>query len=237
MRESLMMNASATTRYRFALHGRLVSSITIIAALVLLVFGSLALLPGLNLGVLTFLAYILALAGLVVLLPMLFVQYSYIPAGIEIDPDGVRVQFPWSEVRIAVDEGEEYLRLSRGREGLRHLCSGTRYIRLHLEGLKPQQRAQLEQSIAAHVQVRQPGGFTLVTLISAQGEVMARGRLYLFEHEVLCTENRGKKRVFFHAPLKDLSRVRQVDPFYIGQLECQAFSVTYAGEVYVIMLG
>ncbi len=63
---------------------------------------------------------------------------------------------------------------------------------------------------------------------------MARGRLYLFEHEVLCTENRGKKRVFFHAPLKDLSRVRQVDPFYIGQLECQAFSVTYAGEEYML---
>ena len=240
-----MMNASATTRYRFALHGRLVTSITIISALMLLVFGALALLPGLNLGVLTFLAYILAIAGLVVLLPMLFVQYAYIHAGIEINPDGARVQFPWeelqqmpwSEVRIAVDEGEEYLRLSKGREGLGHLFSDTRYIRLHLEGLKPQQRAQLEQAIAGHVQIRQPGGFTLVTLIGTQGEVMARGRLYLFEQEVLCTENRGKKRVFFHAPLKDLGRVTQVDPFHIGQLECQAFSVIYAGEEYIIMLG
>src|SRR5260221_14004567 len=109
---------------------------------------------------------------------------------------------------MAVDEGEEYLRLSRGREGLGHLFSDTRYICLHLEGLKPQQRAQLEQSIAAHVQGRQPGGFTLVTLISAQGEVMARGRLYLFEHEVLCTENRGNNLVFLHPPLKDLARVR-----------------------------
>src|SRR6266849_2599872 len=244
MRESLIMNASATTRYRFALHGRLVSSITIIAALMLLVFGSLALLPGLNLGVLTFLAYILALAGLVVLLPMLFVQYAYIHAGVEIDPDGVRVQFPWeelqqmpwSEVRIAVDEGEEYLRLSRGREGLGHLFSDTRYIRLHLEGLKPQQRALLEQSIAGHVQVRQPSGFSLVTLISKQGEVMARGRLYLFEHEVLCTENRGKKRVFFQANKKDQGRAKQVGPYPTEQLKYQPLNVNYAGQEDVLKL-
>src|SRR5260370_42098550 len=113
----------------------------------------------------------------------------------------------WSELGIAVDEGEEYLPMSRGREGLEICLRETRYIRLHLEGLKPQQRAQLEQSIAEHVQVRQPGGFTLVTLISKQGEVMARGRLYLFEHEVLCTENRGKKQVFFHPPPQGLGRV------------------------------
>jgi len=239
------MNASATTRYRFALHGRLVSLITIISALMLLVFGSLALLSGLNLGVFTLVAFILAFVGLVVLLPMLFVQYAYIHAGVEIGPDGIRVQFPWEDqqhmswpdARMAVDEGEEYLRLSKGREGLGHLFSHTYYIRLHLEGMHLQQRALLKQAIAEHVQIRQPLGFTLVTLISAQGEVMARGRLYLFEHEVLCTENRGKKRVFFHAPLKDLDQVRQVDPFYIGQLECQAFSVKYAGEEYIIMLG
>ncbi len=239
------MNTSATTRYRFALHGRLVSFITIISALMLLVFGSLALLPGLNLGILTFLAYILALAGLVVLLPMLFIQYAYIHAGVEIDPGGVRVQFPWEDqqqmswplARMAVDEGEEYLRLSKGREGLGHLFSDTYYIRLHLEGMQPQHRALLKQAIAEHVQILQPLGLTLVTLINAQGEVMARGRLYLFEHEVLCTENRGKKRVFFHAPLKDLAQVSQVDPFYIGHLECQAFSVKYAGEEYIIMLG
>jgi len=238
------MNASATTRYRFALHNRRVSAITIISALMLLVFGSLVLLP-FNLGAFTFIAFMLALIGLVVLLPMLIVQYAHLHAGVEIDPHSIRVQFPWedqqqmswSEARFAVDEGEEYLYLTKGREGLGHLFGDTHYIRLHLEGMTPEQRAQLEQAVAGHVQVRQPRGFTLATLINAQGQVMARCRLYLFEHEVLCVENRGKKRVFFYAPLKDLSMVKRVDSFYVGQLECEAFSVTYAGQANEIMLG
>jgi hypothetical protein len=238
------MDTSATTHYRFTLYNRRVAAITIISALMLVVFGSLVLLP-FDLGAFTFIAFILALIGLVVLLPMLFVQYAHLHAGIEIGPDSIRVQFPWedpqqmdwSEARFAVDEGEEYLSLTRGTEGLGHLFGDTHYIRLHLEGMTPEQRAQLEQAVAAHVQVRQPRSFTLITLINAQGQVMARGRLYLFEHELLCMENRGKKRVFFYAPLKDLNVVKQVDSFYIGQLACEAFSVTYAGQEYEIMLG
>lgn len=231
-------------RYRFALHGRRVSTITIVSAFMLVVCGSLILL-GINVGAFIVGAYLLAGVGLVVLLPMLFVQSSYIHAGVWIGADEVRVQFPWedlqqmswSEARFAVDEGEEYLQLSKGREGLGHIFSDTRYIRLHLEGLKLQQRTQFRQALAEHVEVRHPRYFTLMTLLNSRNETVARGRLYLFEQEVLCVENRGKKRVFFCAPFKDLRSVRQVDSFHIGQLECEAFSVKYAGEVYVIMLG
>jgi len=241
----MTMTTSATTRYRFTSHSRRVTVITIVSAIILVVFGSLALQPVVNIGPLVLVIFLLAIAALAVLLIVLFVQYGYIRAGVWIGPDEVRVQFPledlqqmtWSEARFAVNEGEEYLHFSKGREGLGHLFSDTRYIRLHLEGMTPQQRRQVEQALAEHVPLRQPQRFTLITLLNTQGQIIARGRLYLFEQELVCAENRGKKRVFFSAPLKDLRSVRQVDPFHIGQLECEAFSLTYAKETYVIMLG
>lgn len=241
----MTMTTSATTRYRFTSHSRRVTVITIVSAIILVVFGSLALQPVVNIGPLVLVIFLLAIAALAVLLIVLFVQYGYIRAGVWIGPDEVRVQFPledlqqmtWSEARFAVNEGEEYLHFSKGREGLGHLFSDTRYIRLHLEGMTPQQRRQVEQVLAEHVPLRQPQRFTLITLLNTQGQIIARGRLYLFEQELVCAENRGKKRVFFSAPPKDLRSVRQVDPFHIGNLECEAFSLTYAQETYVIMLG
>ncbi len=239
------MNASMPVRYRFTSHSRRVTVITIVSAIILVVFGSLALQPVVNIGPLVLVIFLLAIAALAVLLIVLFVQFGYIRAGVWIGPDEVRVQFPledlqqmtWSEAHFAVNEGEEYLHFSKGREGLGHLFSDTRYIRLHLEGMTPQQRRQVEQVLAEHVPLRQPQRFTLITLLNTQGQIIARGRLYLFEQELVCAENRGKKRVFFSAPLKDLRSVRQVDPFHIGNLECEAFSLTYAQETYVIMLG
>ncbi len=241
----MTMTTSATTRYRFTSHSRRVTVISIVSAIILVVFGSLALQPVVNIGPLVLVIFLLAIAALAVLLIVLFVQYGYIRAGVWIGPDEVRVQFPledlqqmtWSEARFAVNEGEEYLHFSKGREGLGHLFSDTRYIRLHLEGMTPQQRRQVEQVLAEHVPLRQPQRFTLITLLNTQGQIIARGRLYLFEQELVCAENRGKKRVFFSAPLKDLRSVRQVDPFHIGNLECEAFSLTFAQETYVIMLG
>jgi hypothetical protein len=161
-----------------------------------------------------------------------------------IEPDKVRVRFPgvneqemaWSEARFAVDEGEEYLRVSKGKEGLGFLFGKSRYIRLFLEGMKPEQRAQVEQALAEHVPVRYPRRFTLMTLLNSKGELVARGRLYLFDNEVLCAENRGEKRVFLYAPLKDLDYVKQRTSFYIGTLECEAFTIRYRKEN-VVMLG
>lgn len=238
------------TRYRFALHHRRISVLTTISALLLVVCGSLALLsnfqplPG-GLDAYIVFAYILAVVGFIFLMPMLIFQYSYARAGVWIEPDKLRVQYPgenpqemsWSEARFAVDEGENYLRISKGKEGLGHLIGQTRFIRLHLEGMFPEQRSRLEQAIAEHVEVRQPRLFTLVTLFNTQGELVARGRLYLFEHELVCTENRGEKRVFFLAPLSDLGSVKQRASFYVGKLECEAFTLKYRDKTYVIMLG
>ena len=240
------MNATIVPRYGFARHNRRISRITLGSFLVVVVFGSIALLPFFKIsGALIGISYILAVLGLIVLLPMLYFLYSYGRSGLWIESDRVRVQFPgedeqqmtWSEARFAVDEGEEYLYLSKGKEGLGHLFGTTRYIRLHLEGMMPEQRAQIERQLAEHVQIRQPKRFTLMTLLNTKGEVMARGRLYLFDSEVLCAENRGEKRVFFNAPLKDLDSVRQRNPFYVGKLECEAFTIRYRGKEYVVMLG
>ncbi|HYX50077.1 MAG TPA: hypothetical protein VE843_10070, partial [Ktedonobacteraceae bacterium] len=52
----------------------------------------------------------------------------------------------------------------------------------------------------------------------------------------LCMENRGEKRVFVHASLKDLDSVKQRASFYVGNLECEAFTFRYRKE-HVIMLG
>lgn len=245
------MNSNHTTHFRFISHNRRIILLTIIASLVLLVFGALALLltfgllPS-SLNWLTVIAYIIAVIAFSVLMPVLFFLYSYARSGVEIDTEGVRIQFPgedpqqmtWSEAIFAIDEGEEYLRLSKGKEGLGHLVGSTRYIRLHLEGMTPEQREQALSKLAEHVEVRHPQLFTLMTLLNTKGDIVARGRLYLLDdNEVLCTENRGEKRVFFHAPLKELERIEPRSPFYIGQMECDAFIIKYHGKDYVIMLG
>ena len=240
------MNASLAARYRFARHSQRISRLTLGAFLIVVVFGSIALLPFIKIsGIVIGISYIIAVLGLIVLLPMLYFQYSYGRSGVWIEPDGIRVQYPgeneqqmpWSEARFAVDEGEEYLNASKGKEGLGHLFGATRYVRLHLEGMTPQQRAQVEQQLAEHVEVLQPSRFTLMTLLNTKGEIVARGRLYLFDTDVLCAENRGEKRVFFYAPTKDLSSVKERNPFYIGKLECEAFNIRYKGKDYVVMLG
>ena len=240
----------AVSRYHFALHHRRITLLTTISVVLLVVFGALALLSNfvvLPVGLNSFIvfAYILAVIGFVFLMPMLYFQYSYTRAGFWIEPDQLRVQYPgedkqqmpWSEARFAVDEGENYLRISKGKEGLGHLIGKTRYVRLHLEGMLPQQRSEVEQAVAGHVEVRHPRLFTLMTLLNTQGELVARGRLYLFENHLLCTENRGEKRVFFYAPLKDLRSVKQRASFYVGKLECEAFTLQYKDKTYVIMLG
>ncbi len=244
------MNGTNANRYRFVLHTRRLTRLAIVSALVLVISGLLALLSSflvqpVNLEGLIIPSYLISTIALAFLLPLLVLQYMYAHSGIWIEPDKVRVRFPgmdeqeiaWSESRFAVDEGEEYLRASKGKEGLGFLFGETRYIRLYLEGLLPEQRAQVEQALAEHVPVRLPRRFTLMTLLNSRGELMARGRLYLFEDELLCAENRGDKRVFFYAPLKDLSWVKQRASFYVGRLECEAFTIRYQGKEYVIMLG
>ncbi len=244
------MNTSTIFRYRFVLHTRRLTTIAVVSALVLLVAGLLALLSTFHAlsgsqDLLAVLSYLIAFLALAFLLPMLILLYSYARAGVWIEADRVRVQFPgeneqemaWSEARFAVNEGEEYLRASKGKEGLGHVFGDTRYMRLHLEGLPPEQRTQIEQALAEHMPVRRPRGLTLMTLFDPNGQMVARGRLYLFDNELLCAENRGEKRVFFYAPLKDLRYVKQRAPFYIGRLECEAFTMTYKDKEYVVMLG
>lgn len=243
------MNTENTKRYRFDFHTRRLSTLAIISGAAFVIFGLLALLssfsilPG-NQDWLIVPSYLVAMIGVAVLLPMLVLQYSYAHSGVWIEPEKVRVRFPgmneqemmWSEARFAVDEGEEYLRASKGKEGLGFLFGETRYIRLYLEGMVPEHRAQLEQAIAEHVPVRQPRRFTLMTLLNSKGELVAKGRLYLFNDELVCAENRGEKRVFLYTSLKDLSDIKQRASFYIGNLECEAFTFRYRKE-YVIMLG
>jgi hypothetical protein len=244
------MNTDNTNRYRFILHTRHLTTLTIASALVLVIFGVLALLANflvlpIDLQGLIILFYLVATIGLAGLLPVLILQYSYAHSGVWIEPDKVRVRFPgtneqemaWSEARFAVDEGEEYLRASKGKEGVGFFFGETRYVRLYLEGMQPEQRAQVEQVLSEHVPVRQPRRFTLMTLLNSRGELVARGRLYLFENELLCAENRGEKRVFLYAPNKDLHSVKQRASFSIGKLECEAFTLRYQGKEYVIMLG
>jgi hypothetical protein len=245
----MKMNTENTHRYRFDAHTRRLTILAIVSAVVFVIAGILALLSSfsilpVNLEWLIVPSYLVAMIGLAFLLPLLVLRYSYARSGVWIEPDKVRVRFPgmneqemtWSEARLAVDEGEEYLRASKGKEGVGFLFGETRYVRLYLEGMLPEQRAQVEQAIAEHVPVRQPRRFTLMTLLNSKGDLVARGRLYLFDDELLCAENRGEKRVFLYAPLKDLSDIKQRASFYIGRLECEAFTFRYRKE-YVIMLG
>ena len=223
--------------------------LTTISAVVVVIAGSMALLMGfhlvpINLDGLLLPAYIIAMCAVAILLLVLILQYGYAHSGVWIEPDKIRVRFPgtdeqemaWSEALFAVDEGEEYLRVSKGKEGVGFLFGEKRYVRLFLEGMMPEQRAQCEHVIAEHVPVRKPLRFTLMTLLNSKGELVARGRLYLFDDTLLCAENRGEKRVFLYASLKDLDSVKQRASFYVGNLECEAFTFRYRKE-HVIMLG
>ncbi|HKV57140.1 MAG TPA: hypothetical protein VJO32_02630 [Ktedonobacteraceae bacterium] len=246
------MNAliSTTVNYRFVQHTRRITRLALISAIVLLlavaaiVLDATGALPA-GLGGLGIIGYLVGVIAFVVLMPMLILSYEYARCGLWVDDEGTRVRFPgeklqeiaWSEARFAVNEGEEYLQFSKGKEGLGHIFGDTRYIRLHLEGLTPEQREQAIAAIAQHCEMRHPTRFTLMTLLNTRGETIARGRLYLFERELVCAENRGEKRVFFIASLAKLTGVRKRDPFYVGKLEFEALSLRYKGTDYVIMLG
>ncbi len=247
-----MMNTLVSTnvQYRFTQHTRRITRLAIIAAIVLLfsisaiVLDAVGRLPA-SLGGLGIVGYLVGVIAFVVLMPMLILSYDYARCGLWLTGEDARVRFPgekmqeiaWSEARFAVNEGEAYLQSSKGKEGLGHIFGDTRYIRLHLEGLTPEQRAQAEAALAQHCEVRTPQRFALVTLLNNKGETIARSRLYLFERELLCAENRGEKRVFFRVPLAKLTNVKQRNPFYVGKLEFDAFSLRYDGNDYVIMLG
>lgn len=243
------MNTEQSIRFRYAAHTRHLIMLTIISAIVVVIAGSMALLIGfrllpINLDGLLLPVYIIAMCAVAILLLVLVLQYGYSHSGVWIEPDKIRVRFPgtdeqemvWSEALFAVDEGEEYLRVSKGKEGVGFLFGEKRYVRLFLEGMMPEQRAQCEQVLAEHVPVRRPLRFTLMTLLNSKGELVARGRLYLFDDALLCAENRGEKRVFLYASLKDLDSVKQRASFYVGNLECEAFTFRYRKE-HVIMLG
>ena len=243
------MNTEQIIRYRFASHTRHLIMLTIISAVVVVIAGSMALLIGfrllpINLDGLLLPAYIIAMCAVAILLLVLVLQYGYAHSGVWIESDKLRVRFPgmdeqemaWSEALFAVDEGEAYLLASKGKEGVGFLFGERRYVRLYLEGMMPEQRAQFEQMLAEHVPVRRPLRFTLMTLLNSKGELVARGRLYLFDDALLCAENRGEKRVFLYASLKDLDSIKQRASFYIGNLECEAFTFRFRKE-YVIMLG
>jgi hypothetical protein len=243
------MNTEQTIRFRFSAHTRHLILLTIISAVVVVIAGSMALLIGfrllpINLDGLLLPAYIIAMCAVAILLLVLVLQYGYTHSGVWIEPDKIRVRFPgtdeqemaWSEALFAVDEGEAYLRASKGKEGVGFLFGEKRYVRLFLEGMTPEQRAQCEQVLAEYVPVRRPLSFTLMTLLNSKGELVARGRMYLFDDAFLCVENRGEKRVFVNASLKDLDSVKQRASFYVGNLECEAFTFRYRKE-HVIMLG
>jgi hypothetical protein len=242
------MKTEQFIRFRYTAHTRHLIKLTIISAVVVVVAGSMSLLIGfrllpINLDGLLLPAYIIAMCAVAILLLVLVLQYGYSHSGVWIEPDKVRVRFPgtdeqemvWSEALFAVDEGEEYLRASKGKEGVGFLFGERRYVRLFLEGMVPEERVQCEQVLAEHVPVRRPQRFTLMTLLNSKGELVARGRLYLFEDALLCAENRGEKRVFLCASLKDLDSVKQRASFYVGNLECEAFTFRYRKE-HVIML-
>jgi hypothetical protein len=241
---------TSTASYSFTQHTRRIRLITLIAFPVLVVAIAMIVLASLNAfgsgqSGIAVLGYILAVPAFVLLIPMLILTREYNRSGIVLDEEAIRVRFPgekpqempWSEARFAINEGEEYLLASKGREGLGHVVGDTRYIRLHLEGLPFADRQQALAALVERIPVRLPTKFTLMTLMNSEGEVQARGRLYLFEQDVLCAENRGEKRVFFYAPLKDLSSVSPRNPYYIGRLQCDAFTIRYRRQDYIIMLG
>ena len=157
------MNIEQTIRFRFSAHTRHLMILTILSAVVSVIAGAMALLIGFrllssSLDGLLLPAYIIAMCAVAVLLLVLVLQYGYSHSGIWIEPDKIRVRFPgtdeqemaWSEALFAVDEGEAYLRASKGKEGVGFLFGERRYVRLFLEGLMPEQRVQCEQVLAEH---------------------------------------------------------------------------------------
>ncbi|HEY3991972.1 MAG TPA: hypothetical protein VGM01_03725 [Ktedonobacteraceae bacterium] len=239
-----------TKRYAFLQHTRRMRKLAIPAAIVLLVTGLIIILAFANalppgLGCVVAIAFALAVLSFIVLVPLLLFFYGYSKGGFWVEGQGLHVHFPgeaeqrmdWSEALYAVDEGEEYLVRSKGKEGYGHLVASDRYMRLHLEGLIPEQRAEVQRILAEHVEVRRPRLFTFATLLNSKKETVARGRLYIFEDELLCAENRGDKKVFIAAPLRKLSWVRERDPFLVGKLECEAFAINYDKREFIIMLG
>lgn len=246
----LNMENQTATRYEFRGHTQRMRKLALPAAIILplaciiigLAFAN-ALPQGL--GALVALAFILGILSFIVLIPLTLFFYSYSKGGLWLDERGVRVKFPaeaeqrmdWTEALYAIDEGEEYLEASRGKEGLGHLVGPERYVRLHLEGMTPEQRAEIKRVIAEHVEIRQPRKFTFTTLLNTKGEIVARGRLYRFANELLCAENRGEKRVFITGPLKKITWIRRREPFYVGRLTCEAFIISYDKKEYTVMLG
>ncbi len=239
-----------TTRYTFRQHTRRMGRIASIAGIVFIVSAIVVALAIANLlpagmGGLVALAGLLAIASFILLVPLLVFLYIYARSGFWLDEEGVHVHFPgekmqhmdWSEALYAIDEGEEYLISSKGKEGLGHLVGKERYMRLHLEGILPEQRAEITSAIAEHVPLRQQKLLTFTTMMNNKGEIVARGRLYLFENDILCAENRGEKRVFINAPIKKLAFVRPRDPFYVGNMEFEAFIMSYEKKEFVVMLG
>lgn len=239
-----------TTRYAFRQHTQRMARTATIATIMLVISAIILILAFANalpqgLGVLVALAFVLAVVSFIVLLPLALFFYGYSKGGFWFDAQGIRVHFPgeaeqhmsWAEALYAVDEGDEYLLQSKGKEGLGHLVSKEHYVRLHLEGMTPEQRAEIRQRLAEHTEVRQPRKFTFATLYNDKIERVARGRLYLFENELLCAENRNKKRVFIAAPLHKLTFVRQRESFVVGNLECEAFVICYNKKDFVVMLG
>lgn len=246
----LDMEHQAATRYTFRGHTLRMRKLALPASIILpiaCVIVGLAFANALpqGLGWLVALAFILGLLSFIVLVPLTLFFYSYSKGGLWLDEQGVRVKFPaeaeqrmdWSEALYAVDEGEEYLVASKGKEGLGHLVGKERYVRLHLEGMTPEQRAEIWHTIAGHVEVRQPRKFTFTTLLNGKGEIVARGRFYRFENDLLCAENRGQRRVFFTGPLKKITWIRRREPFYVGRLTCEAFVISYDKKEYTVMLG
>lgn len=240
----------APARFAFLQHTQRMRKTAIPAALLLAASGlciGLAFANALPQGLapLVALAFVLAVVCFTILVPLVLFFYSYSQSGLWLDEQGIRVKFPaenaqrmdWSEALYAIDEGDEYLVASKGKEGLGHLVGRTHYIRLHLDGMTAQQRAEIARLMAEHVVIRQPRMFTFITLLNTKGETVARGRLYILEQDLLCAENRGEKRVFIAAPLNRLTRVRRRAPFFIGALECEAFVLAYDNKEYVVMLG
>ena len=164
------------------------------------------------------------------------VASKYSGQGQPIVHDGVIYLVTGADDVFAIDVATGAILWTGAWAGVGFLFGERRYVRLYLEGMIPEQRAQFEQVLAEHVPVRRPLRFTLMTLLNSKGELVARGRLYLFDNTLLCTENRGEKRVFLYAPLKDLDSIKQRASFYVGNLECEAFTFRYRKE-HVIMLG
>lgn len=240
----------AATRYAFLQHTQRMAKIATGAGIVLIITGAIVALAFANLlpqglGCLVAICGGLAILSFILLVPLVLFLYGYSKGGFWLDETGVRVHFPgeseqrmtWEEALYAIDEGDEYLVTSKGKEGLGHLVGRDRYVRLHLEGITPEQRAEIKQTIAGHVEIREPKMLTFTTLLNTKGETVARGRLYLFENEILCAENRGNKRVFIAAPLKKLTYVRSRNPFHVGKMDFEAFTICYDKKEFVVMLG